>query len=352
MSRPHIIIVDDSPVNIRILVQTLSRDYRLTPFSSPFEAIDFLKKAPTCELVLLDIDMPETNGYEMFERVRSIPELKSVPIIFVTARSDVESEISAFNLGIVDYIKKPIVPELAKKRIDSSVQSYLREQSYLQEADSISRLTEATIMTLVSIVDRFDAESDEHIERVMAYVTCLSEYLMENTEYGDEITLDFISNLRLSAPFHDCGKAYTPDAILGKQEKLSEEEYKEVQKQALFGRDIISSARELMGQPSFYDLAEQMVLCCRERWDGKGYPSGLKGKEIPLCARIMGFVDVYDTLLRERPYKKAASHEETARIMLKERGKAFDPILCDAFEVIQDEFIQISMSVNAARVVA
>ena len=345
MNKPHIIIVDDSPVNIQILMQALSLDYRLTPFSSSLEALGFLAKLPSCELVLLDIDMPDANGYEMFERIRRIPQMKTVPIIFVTARSDVESEISAFNLGIVDYIKKPIVSALAKKRIDFSVASYLREQSMLQEASMIMRLTETTIRTLVALVDRFDANSDKHNERVMLYVTRLAEQLMENSPYRNVITPEFITNLRLSAPFHDCGKAYVPEAILGKTDKLTQAEIKEVQQQAIFGREIIQKARELMGQPSFYDLAEQMVLCCHERWDGQGYPNGLAGEEIPLCARIMGFVDVYDTLIRERPYKEPISHEEAVRIMMEERGKAFDPVICDAFEAIQDDFVRIEKTV-------
>ena len=344
MSKPHIVIVDDSPVNIQILMQALSSDYRLTPFSSSLEALGFLSKLLSCELILLDIDMPDANGYEMFERIRRIPQMKTVPIIFVTARSDVESEISAFNLGIVDYIKKPIVSALAKKRIDFSVESYMREQSILKEANVIMRLTETTIRTLVALVDRFDAQSDMHNERVMMYVTRLGEYLMENSPYQNLITPEFITNLRLSAPFHDCGKAYVSEAILGKSDKLTGVEIKEVQQQAIFGRDIIRKARELMGQPSFYDLAEQMVLCCHERWDGKGYPNGIAGEEIPLCARIMGFVDVYDTLIRERPYKESLSHEAAAQIMLEESGKAFDPVICDAFAAIQDDFFNISQT--------
>ena len=342
MSKPHIVIVDDSPVNIQILVQALSADYRLTPFSSSLEALGFLTKLPSCELLILDIDMPDANGYEMFERIRCIPQMKTVPIIFITARSDVESEISAFNLGIVDYIKKPIVPVLAKKRIDFSVASYMREQSILREAEVIMRLTETTIRTLVALVDRFDAHSDIHNERVMMYVTCLSEYLAENSPYEEAITPEFITNLRLSAPFHDCGKAYVAEAILGKPDKLTQAEIAQVQQQAVFGRDIIKKARELMGQPSFYDLAEQMVLCCHERWDGQGYPYGLSGEEIPLCARITGFADVYDTLLRKRPYKAPVSHEEAVKIMLGERGKAFDPVICDAFAAIQEDFLRIS----------
>ena len=342
MSKPHIVIVDDSPVNIQILMQSLSKDYRLTPFSSSLEALGFLAKIPSCELILLDIDMPDANGYEMFDRIRRIPSLRTVPIIFVTARSDVESEISAFNLGIVDYIKKPIISALAKKRIDFSIETYLREKRMIEEAGVIMRLTETTIKTLVALVDRFDEASDAHIERVMVYVTILSEHLMEHSPYRDEITPEFISNLRLSAPFHDCGKAYVPEAILGKRDRLTDEEIREVQQQTVFGRDIIRKARDMMGQPSFYDLAEQMVLCCRERWDGAGYPNGLKGEEIPLCARIMGFVDVYDTLLRKRPYKEATTHEEAAHTMLEERGKAFDPVICDAFVALEDEFIRIS----------
>ena len=342
MSKPHIIIVDDSPVNIQILMQTLSKDYRLTPFSSSLEAIGFLSKQPSCELVILDIDMPDANGYEMFERISLIPKLKDVPVVFVTARSDVESEISALNLGIVDYIRKPIIPALAKKRIDSSVERYLREQKMLMETDSIKRLTEVTIKTLVSLVDRFDEESDKHIERVMTYVTSLATYMMKHSPYKDSITPEFIANLRLSAPFHDCGKAYISEAILGKQDKLTASELAEVQQQAALGRSIIKKARDLMAQPSFYDLAEQMVFCCHERWDGMGYPNKIKGEEIPLCARIMRFADVYDTLIRKRPYKDPISHADAALIMLDERGKAFDPAVCDAFEVLQDEFAHIS----------
>jgi len=346
MSKPHIVIVDDSPVNIQILMQTLSDDYRLTPFSSSLESLGFLSQIASCELILLDIDMPDANGYEVFQRIRRIPSMKNVPIIFVTARSDVESEITAFNLGIVDYIKKPIVPALAKKRIDFSVASYLREQEMVQEAEQIMRLTETTIKTLVTLVDRFDEQSGQHNDRIMEYVTLLSSRLGDNSPYSDEITPQFIANLRLSAPFHDCGKAYISDAILGKNEKLTPEELSEVQKQAIFGRDIIKHARELMGEPSFYDLAEQMVLCCNERWDGTGYPSGLRGEEIPLCARIMGFADVYDTLIRKRPYKEATLPEHAVEIMLSERGKAFDPVICDIFAELQDEFKRISQRVS------
>ena len=346
MNKPHIVIVDDSPVNIQILMQTLSSDYHLTPFSSSIEALGFMSKLSSCALILLDIDMPDANGYEMFRHIRRIPQLMNVPIIFVTARSDVESEISAFDLGIVDYIKKPIVSALAKKRIDFSVANYLREKSMIEEAINTMRLAEVTIKTLVSLIDRFDEESDKHIERMVAYVTCLAGYLMENSEYKDIITPEYIASLKLSAPFHDCGKAFTSEAILGKSGKLTDDEIKEVQQQTVFGRDIIRKARDLMGKPSFYDLTEQMVLCCRECWDGSGYPNGLAGEEIPLCARIVGFADVYDTLLRDRPYKSPISHEDAVIVMMEERGKSFDPVICDAFEKLQDEFLRISTTLK------
>ncbi len=344
--RPSIVIIDDSPIVIQILMQTLLSDYRVIPFGSAFEGIEYLKKEPDVDLVILDIDMPAISGYQVFDFIKGVPALVDVPVIFVTARTDVESEICAFDLGITDYIKKPVIPVIAKKRIDYHISNRRKSKLHSAEKASIKKLTEVTIKTIISLVGFFDDDSESHVNRIMEYVTLIAEKLMQIPKYKETLTPQYIENIRLAAPFHDCGKVFISEQLLTKPEKLTPEEFEQIKEHVIFGSKLMQKAKNLMGQPSFYDLAEKLVLYYHEKWDGTGYPAKLKGEEIPLCARIMTFADVYDALVSARPYRPAFTHEQAVDIIFSGRGKTFDPDICDVFLSLESDFKTIMQTIR------
>ena len=336
----QLVIIDDVPINIRILMEALRDGYKLLPFSSIMEAIAFFRGNGRADLILMDIDMPMLNGYEAFKMIKQIPSAVDTPVIFITARVDVESELTAFDLGIVDYIRKPIIPGIARKRVALQINAVQKERMILQEAKTVKKLSEVTIKTLVSLVDRYDAGSEYHISRIIEFVTVLSIALRDRGIYSDEIDDYFIESMRMASPFHDCGKIYISENILTKPDRLTEGEYNQIKKHTIFGSKILHKACEMMGEPSFYDMAEILTLYYHERWDGSGYPFGIKGYEIPLCARVMTLADVYDALVSKKPYRDALSHKQAIDVIMDGRETAFDPIICDVLYEIRHEITE------------
>lgn len=321
-SKPIVLVVDDTPDNIDVLTGVLSDDYKVQAALSGRIALKIAMGAKPPDLILLDVMMPEMDGYEVCKRLKREPHTTKIPIIFVTAKSDVEDEEYGFKLGAVDYITKPISPPLVKARVKTQLSLY-DQSRHLEHL--VKQRTQELNETRIEIIRRLgraaefkDNETGMHVIRMSWFSRFLAEKAGESE--------DWCELLYNAAPMHDIGKIGIPDRILLKPGKLDDEEWEMMQRHAEYGAEILGE------HPSpLLQLAREVALFHHERWDGSGYPHGLKGHNIPLSARIVSIADVFDALTSERPYKKAWSEAKAIQLLNDEAGLHFDPELVPLF---------------------
>ena len=280
-----------------------------------------------------------------------------VPVIFFTAHADPEYEIKGLDLGAVDYITKPFSRELLIKRIElhlllerqrRELISYSRslESEVDKKTKSIFELQNAILKTVANLVECRDNVTGGHIERTQNYLGILLDFLMEHGVYADELAKWDINLFIMSSQLHDVGKISIKDDILMKSGKLTDDEFEEMKKHTIFGAEIIRRIEESTTENAFLQYAEILACSHHEKWDGTGYPYGLKGDDIPLQGRLMAIVDVYDALTNDRPYKGAYTHDEAVKIMRKGLGTHFDPLINDIFLMHEQEFKNSEASRN------
>ena len=317
--RAKILVVDDEPANLKVIREVLANDYRLSFAKSGELALQLIENEPP-KLILLDIMMPDMSGFEVCKVLKANPKTAHIPVIFVTALSHEQDESEGFALGAVDYITKPISPAIVRARVKNHLSLVQAEQLQLAHIDLIQRLGRAA--------EYKDTDTGEHIARMSRYSKVLAlAYGM--SEYEAE-------QLKQAAPMHDVGKIGIPDAVLLKPGRLNENEYEHMKQHALIGAKILENSPSPLLQ-----LAYKLALEHHEKWDGTGYPYGLKGKEISIEGRIVAIADVFDALTSKRPYKKAWSIEEALDLLKDEAGKHFDPQLVDLFIGQIDSIIEI-----------
>lgn len=339
IERSRILIVDDAPENIRILAEAFKNEYTIMFALNGENALKLAKSATPPDIIILDVIMPGMNGYEVCRLLKRDVETRDIPVIFVTSQSEMADEARGLHLGAVDYVSKPFRTSLLMNRIANQLELKRhrdRLDVLVHERTSELILTqEVTITALATLAEWRDPETGGHIKRTQNYVRTLAAHL----EKFDANTLE---KLYLSAPLHDVGKVSTPDAVLLKPTALTKEEYEEIKLHTIRGRDALAAAERKLGCNSFLMLARQIAYGHHERWDGKGYPCGISGEDIPLPARIMSLADVYDALVSKRVYKPAMDHTTACAIIQDGRGTQFDPTLVDAFLQLQDVFLKIS----------
>jgi putative two-component system response regulator len=304
--------------------------------------------------VLLDIMMPGMDGYEVCRRLKADPALKHIPVIFLTAKVEVEDEQKGFDVGAVDYITKPISPPIVLARVQThltlkSAADFLKDKNSFLETEVAKRTHEVqvvqdvTIMAMASLAETRDNETGNHIRRTQNYVRALAKKLQTNPKFASYLTDETLDMLYKSAPLHDIGKVGIPDAILLKPGKLTAEEFEVMKTHTTLGRDAIIAAEELIDAPStFLRLAREIAHYHQEKWDGSGYPEGLAGETIPVSARLMAIADVYDALISRRVYKEPMPHDKAVAIIREGRDRHFDPVMVDAFLQIAEEFQAIA----------
>ncbi|MCF6282848.1 MAG: two-component system response regulator [Candidatus Polarisedimenticolaceae bacterium] len=351
--RDKILIVDDESFYIDVLVNLLSDDYNITVAKSGEQALNRADSDSPPDLILLDILMPTMDGYEVCRRLKSQPNTATIPIIFLTVKSEVEDEIKGFNLGASDYIIKPMSPPIVKSRIRTHLaldhahkklkaQNKVLEQRVLERTREIQQTQDVAIYCLASLAETRDNETGNHIRRTQHYVKLLAKYLQDHPRFRHRISDEYIDILFKSAPLHDIGKVGVPDRILLHPGKLEGEDWTEMKRHAQYGRDAILTAEKDLGSTSFLRLAREVAYSHHECWDGSGYPEGLKEDDIPLSGQLMAVADVYDALISQRVYKEAFSHEKAVAIIFAGSGTRFDPDIIEAFTILQDEFNNIA----------
>ena len=353
--RELIIIVDDDITNLTIAKKNLIDRYAVFTAPSGRKLFELLQKASP-DLILLDINMPEMNGYEVIKRLKADDGTAHIPVIFLTAKSSGADELEGLSLGAVDYIVKPFSPPLLRKRIELHLllkdqrQELERLNSNLQalvslKTRSVIELQNTLLHTMAELVEYRDDITGGHIERMQMYLGMLLSELKRSGVYKSEVALWDKDLVLQSAQLHDLGKIAIKDSILQKSGKLTDDEFAQIKKHTMFGEQIIAKVRENTSDHTFLDYAMTFVSSHHEKWDGSGYPKGLKGEEIPLLGRIMALIDVYDALVSERPYKNAFPHEKAVEIIKESSGTHFDPQLVKVFLACEKKFEGVRASV-------
>jgi len=332
MEKQIVLIVDDTPENIDVMSGILRSEYKVKAALSGQKALKITQGSPQPDLILLDVMMPEMDGYEVCRALKGNPQTKHIPIIFVTAKDSESDEAFGLDLGAVDYITKPISPSIVQARVKTHLSLY--DQSRHLEQTVKSR-TKDLIQTQLQIIQRLgraaefkDNETGLHVIRMSHYSRLIAESLDLPESYSDLIFK--------AAPMHDVGKIGIPDSALLKPGKLDEKEWELMQQHPQFGADIIGSHdSELLKE------AQTIALAHHEKWDGSGYPNGISGKDIPLSARIIAIADVFDALTTARPYKKAWPVEDAVKFIDEESGKHFDPELVTIFHEVLPDILDI-----------
>jgi len=347
--QPEILMVDDMPENLQLLAGMFNtKGYKVRPVPGGRLALEIARRKPP-DLILLDITMPDMNGYEVCAALKANPVLKDIPVIFISALSDMDDKVKAFDAGGVDYITKPFKAAEVQARVNIHLQLLFLQRELKQrninldmlvqeQVKEIAESQQATIFALAKLAESRDDETGKHLERVQQNCVLLANWLKENSPYKEMISAQFVENIMYASPLHDIGKVGVPDAILLKQGKLTAAEFEVAKKHSVIGAATLAAVQHLYPKNSFINMGAEIARAHHEKWDGSGYPDGLAGEQISLAARIMAVADVYDALRTKRVYKPAFSQEKTCRILFEGSGSHFDPVVIEAFRQLQDQF--------------
>ncbi|SFU45411.1 response regulator [Pseudoduganella namucuonensis] len=354
IAKPTILVVDDTPDNIDLLCAVLEQDYRTKIAVNGERALKIANGDAKPDLILLDVMMPGMSGYDVCKALKANPATRDIPVIFVTAMSEVTDEQTGLGLGAADYITKPISAPIVLARIKTQlsmkrVHDFLRDQNHFLETEverrtrEVAAVQDVAIHTMASLAETRDSETGNHIRRTSWYVKALAEKLKDHPRFASFLTEKNIEMLFKSAPLHDIGKVGIPDRILLKPGRFEGNEMEIMKTHTTLGRDaIIAAERELGIEVDFLKFAKEIAYGHQEKWDGSGYPEGLAGDAIPISARLMAVADVYDALISRRVYKEGMPHERAVAIIAEGRGTHFDPDMVDAFMAILDQFVDIA----------
>jgi putative two-component system response regulator len=342
---PTVLVVDDVDMNVMILEEILKDDYHIITANNGKEALEKLRHAAELpKIILLDVMMPEMTGRQLFEIMKTDKAFRRIPVIFITAENDSESELLA--AGAVDFIKKPFLPEIVKLRVRNQIE--LKNYSDSLEIMVAKKTAEATktldnaLQGLANVIEHRDLESGEHVKRTQLFVEALMDHLINSgSVYADELGELQPDIIMKSMALHDVGKIAIPDRILLKPGKLDPDEYEIMKTHTTRGKEIIGELGDV-NSSLYLKHCEDICYGHHERWDGKGYPRQLRETQIPLAARLAALADVYDALVCARVYKAAMSYEEAIRIITDGNGIQFDPVITSAVVEIQDRFKEIS----------
>tara|TARA_R110002167_G_scaffold234682_1_gene439960 strand:- start:490 stop:1557 length:1068 start_codon:yes stop_codon:yes gene_type:complete len=332
LDKPTLLIVDDTPQNIDVLVASLSDEYTIKVALNGLKALAIAATNPRPDIILLDVMMPDMDGYEVCKRLKESPMTAKIPVIFVTAKHDIKDEERGFAMGAVDYIIKPISPPIVRARVRTHIALYDQNRQLQKKVAERTQALEASQLRIIhhlgQAVEYRDNETGAHVIRMSRYTRFIAK------AYGGND--DWVRKIFLAAPMHDVGKIGIPDSILLKPGKLTPEEWEIMKRHTIFGGEIFSDDDDPM-----LKIAKTIALTHHEKWDGSGYPNGLKGEEIPIEGRIVAIADVLDALMSKRPYKEAWSLEESLAYIQDNSGSHFDPSLTPLMEGITTKILDV-----------
>lgn len=345
--KAKVLIVDDSPDNLHTLMQALKESCRVVAATSGEKALNMANAEEKPDLILLDVVMPGMDGYEMCEKLKTSDYTKDIPVIFVTGLSEQTDEEKGLSLGAVDFIIKPINPTLVRMRVQNQLELKMHrdelEQAVAERTKELQLTQEVTFESLAALAEYRDPETGGHIRRTQNYVLELAKHMQSKGIYPEILTDEMIRLMYISAPLHDIGKVGISDDILLKPGRLTDEEFGIMKKHAEYGHNAIQTAIKKAPGISFLSVAKDIAYTHHEKWDGSGYPGGLKGNEIPLAGRIMAIADVYDALISKRVYKPPFPHSKAINILKADSGSHFDPDIISVFIEINEKLRDIAI---------
>jgi putative two-component system response regulator len=350
--RCRIMLVDDNMANLAIGKNMLKDSYEVYAIPSAAKLFEILKHV-TPDMILLDILMPEMDGYAAIRLLKAEPRWADIPVVFLTSKTDERSELEGLSLGAIDYVGKPFSAPRLLKRIENHLllASQKRELKNYNEnlqkmvsrkTAQVIELQNAVLSTVADMLEFRDNMTGGHVTRTQIYLEFLVNKLLEEKIYDAEVSAWDLDFLIASAQLHDVGKIAISDAILNKPGKLTAREFEVMKKHVTFGVKAIERIAKKTAEHAFLLHARIIAGTHHEKWDGSGYPNGLREREIPLEGRLMAIADVYDALISSRPYKRANSPKEAAKVIEAERGTHFDPVLVDVFHLVADHFAEVA----------
>ena len=337
-----IFVVDDNDINLAVAEAVLEEHYRVMTLPSAAKMFTLLEKI-TPDLILLDIEMPEMDGFEALHLLKAGEKHANIPVIFLTGMTDASVEARGFQLGVVDFIGKPFSAPVLLNRIKThlDIDGLIRERTA-----RLQRLQNGIVFVLADMVENRDHGTGGHIERTTAYIEILINAMIKHKVYAEDLQCMDLDSLVSSARLHDVGKIAVSDVILNKPGKLTDEEFAIMKTHTAAGERIIDQIVTRTDDVEFLRNAKLFACYHHERWDGKGYHQGLAGTDVPLLGRIMAIADVYDALVSVRPYKKPFSGEEAVRIIMEGAGTQFDPVIANVFSEVRGQFDAVRKGYN------
>ena len=349
---PDILIVDDSRTNLHFLSSILTNQgYRVITTTSGRETVD-LACSQQPNLIILDVELPDINGFDVCHLLKENNCTYHIPVIFISAMDEMDDKIRGFESGGVDYITKPFQTQEVLMRVkthltlhqlqkemneyNQSLQDVIKKQVKI-----ISESQMATIFALAKLSESRDDDTGKHLERVQTFCKLLAIKLQDQKSFKSQINDVFIDNIYHASPLHDIGKVGIRDEILLKPARLTPDEFEIMKTHTWVGAHTLEEVKKRYPDNAFIDAGIAIAHFHHEKWNGSGYPEGLKGNDIPLNAQIMAMADIYDALRSKRCYKPAFSHEESCKIISGDSGVQFNPEMVESFLEIEGEFAQI-----------
>ena len=342
-----VLVIDDDVTSLKRATSILDKEYRVAAAVSGTAAFKYLEhKMP--DLILLDLNMPDMDGFAVLKKLRENPAYEKIPVIFLTATQDPESEAKCLESGAVDFVTKPYVPQVFKSRVQraleltayqNGLEAMVEKQSQELAArmEQIGNIQNAVIVGMANLIEERDNSTGHHVKNTQAYVQMLCDALSQRGLFPNILTEEYKSMLVKAAPLHDVGKIKITDLILQKPGKLSEEEFQIIQNHPRYGADVIEDILGGVENADYLELARDVALYHHERWDGTGYPEGLRGEAIPLGARIMAIADVFDALSADRVYHRGIRSIDSVLSIIEESGGTqFDPVITEVFLSLRD----------------
>lgn len=355
----NILVIDDNVLNIEAITRRLERDgfytFKAESGTQAFRILDNF----TVDLILLDVMMPEMDGYEVLESLKRSEKWRHIPVVMVSALEQQDSVVRCIESGADDYLTKPVNSTLLRARVNNSLNKkrlYDREKQYRNELElynkqlkqkveqqirEITSAQMAMIFATSKLAESRDPETGAHLDRLRLFCKVICEYMGKLDQYKEKITPEYIECIYAASALHDIGKVGIPDSVLLKPGKLTDKEWEIMRAHTTIGANTLRAVIDKHPGNDFVRMGIEIAESHHEKWDGSGYPHGLKREEIPLSARILALADVYDALISVRCYKDAFSHEKSRRIIVEGTGKHFDPLVVEAFLNCEEQFIRI-----------
>ena len=338
----NILVVDDTVANLALLARMLQDcGYTVRPVPNGRLALK-AARGQKPDLILLDITMPEMDGYEVCQQLKRDPELRDIPVLFISALSQTSEKIKAFEVGGVDFVTKPFQFEEVKARVETHLKLHhfqiSLEDQVEKQVKEIVELQMGMIFGLAKLAETRDNETGKHLERIQILCKLFAEELHRRPIYQEQVDDKFCDRIFNASPLHDIGKVGIADNILLKPGKLTPDEFEIMKMHTLIGAQTLEAVQKRFPNNEFLRMGITIARSHHEKWNGQGYPDGLSGKTIPLSARIMAIVDVYDAVRSKRFYKSPVTHQDTCEMVLRESGEHFDPVLIEVFADLQEKF--------------